>query len=405
MTLRRRKYPSGNVAWQIDYALANGKRMQISLRTKDEALAEMARLRGELRAAGESLLMVPEAERAALMTARARVVAVGATVDEAVAFFLAHSGKRVREAVTWEVLRKRCVEAKREGGARARYVTQLGSVARSFGRAGHDALLATEITTAMIVKWLQANDWEPKTQNNYRTDLQTIFAWAMASGLATLNPATMVPMKSLKETLGDDEVEYLSAEQCAALFARASLLTEEVLPRDRRGRAALEWGAAEDHRLLVPVLVLGLFCGLRPEREIGLMTWAAIRLEEGLVVVSCGRSKTRQRRTIDLSPNAVAWLKWCQDQGMGKSDAERVVPRNFIRRWARLREACGLLKSWPHDGLRHTFATMHIAEHRDESKLQLLMGHTSAAMIYQHYRGLTTPAEAARFWRLMPNKG
>lgn len=78
-----------------------------------------------------------------------------------------------------------------------------------------------------------------------------------------------------------------------------------------------------------------------------------------------------------------------------------MLPPNFVRRWRALRALVGLVP-WPHDALRHTYASMHLAHFRDERRLQLFMGHTSSAMLYAHYRGLVRPAEAAEYWGLMP---
>lgn len=57
---------------------------------------------------------------------------------------------------------------------------------------------------------------------------------------------------------------------------------------------------------------------------------------------------------------------------------------------------------WPHNALRHTYASMHYAFHENEARLQAQMGHESAAMLHRHYRALKTKAEAARFWALRP---
>lgn len=53
--------------------------------------------------------------------------------------------------------------------------------------------------------------------------------------------------------------------------------------------------------------------------------------------------------------------------------------------------------------MRHTFATFHYAQHQNEARLQVLMGHRNAQMLHEHYRGLATPQEAKAFWALMPS--
>lgn len=107
-------------------------------------------------------------------------------------------------------------------------------------------------------------------------------------------------------------------------------------------------------------------------------------------------AKSRSRRAVDLSENARAWLALCPMR------EGKILPKNFTRKLRALRNAVKLFDSWPHDAMRHTFATMWLAQHGDERRLQLLMGHVSAELIYKHSRGQTTPAEARRFWDLRP---
>ena len=58
---------------------------------------------------------------------------------------------------------------------------------------------------------------------------------------------------------------------------------------------------------------------------------------------------------------------------------------------------------WPANCMRHTFATYHIAMWQDANKTAYALGHTSGVdVLYQHYRGLATKAEAERFWGLRP---
>jgi integrase len=59
---------------------------------------------------------------------------------------------------------------------------------------------------------------------------------------------------------------------------------------------------------------------------------------------------------------------------------------------------------WPHNAMRHTFASMHYAAYENEAKLQVQMGHESAAMLHRNYRAIKTRTEAAAFWDLRPDK-
>jgi hypothetical protein len=62
------------------------------------------------------------------------------------------------------------------------------------------------------------------------------------------------------------------------------------------------------------------------------------------------------------------------------------------------------LTAWPQNGLRHSFASYHLAKHQDASKLALEMGHTSARLIFDAYREVVRPEEANRYWQIKPDK-
>jgi integrase len=64
-------------------------------------------------------------------------------------------------------------------------------------------------------------------------------------------------------------------------------------------------------------------------------------------------------------------------------------------------KAAGLEK-WPHNVLRHSFASYHLAKHQDAPRLALDMGHVSPHMIFSNYREIVTPEEAERYWQIFP---
>ena len=61
------------------------------------------------------------------------------------------------------------------------------------------------------------------------------------------------------------------------------------------------------------------------------------------------------------------------------------------------------MKRWVPDWPRHTYATMHFAEHQNRDLLAAQMGHTGASgVLEKHYKGLATKEQAARFWAIVP---
>jgi len=77
------------------------------------------------------------------------------------------------------------------------------------------------------------------------------------------------------------------------------------------------------------------------------------------------------------------WLRLCPGQ-------TTFVPKNVDRRWRALRKAAGL-SEWLHDGLRHTFASMHYAAYENTAQLKVCMGHSQTEeTLHQHYRAVMT---------------
>jgi hypothetical protein len=60
------------------------------------------------------------------------------------------------------------------------------------------------------------------------------------------------------------------------------------------------------------------------------------------------------------------------------------------------------LDAWPHNGLRHSFGSYHLAIHGDAVKTAGQMGHRSSDVIHNHYKALVLKTEAEKFWNLRP---
>lgn len=67
-------------------------------------------------------------------------------------------------------------------------------------------------------------------------------------------------------------------------------------------------------------------------------------------------------------------------------------------------EAAGIA-AWPHNALRHRFASYHLAMHEDAAKTSLQLGHTESATLFKHYRELVRREVAVKFWEIKPDGG
>ena len=223
--------------------------------------------------------------------------------------------------------------------------------------------------------WFSANRWAPRTVRGYLEDLRTWWKWAMLAGLAAADPTAGIVTR-MEEA---KEVEILTVEECAELLR---LCREECDPVTGRRFAEL-----------LGYVTLAMFCGIR-RAELLRMDVRAVDEEQSLVIIEGRHAKTRQRRTVTLAPNALEWWRaW-------RAEFDVLICRNWHDLWARLSHR--VRRPWPKNALRHTFASMHYAAHRNEQLTQAEMGHASAAMLFAHYRGLVKPSDAAAFWDLRP---
>jgi integrase len=147
-----------------------------------------------------------------------------------------------------------------------------------------------------------------------------------------------------------------------------------------------------------------LFAGVRPEEIAGQLgkprlIWENVNLEERIIRVPSSVAKTGQTRILENLPETI-W-KWLQP-GNAHEEICQCSPLVLV---TNIKQAAGFIdtKKWPQDGLRHSFATYAVALTNDPGKVSLWLGHNgNPTMLYRHYRGLATKADAEKFFALKP---
>jgi len=185
-------------------------------------------------------------------------------------------------------------------------------------------------------------------------------------------------------------------------FVKSSPKEVEVVPHEDVARM-LEMALENDLGLL-PYLVLGFFCGIRPEGELNLLQWSDVDLHAKSVTIRYAVSKTKRRRFIELSENAIAWLEAYRERGgVCESPIVTCLAHTLSRRRLENRAAAGITH-WPNSAMRHSYCSYWLAMHKDINKLVLQSGHTSVDTMWRHYHRGTTEAEAKakKFWAIMP---
>lgn len=350
--------------WAIAGYYVDGKRVRKFFKTKDDA---QTFVRG-IEITAENL-----GTRATQIDPRLHIMAVecndllnpyGKTLSEATDFYCKHLNA-VQRSCTVNKLIPVFIDNKQGDGVGHLYLKDLRYRLKRFGDDFGDEVIAT-ITNAQCNKWLKTVPYAPGSRNSFRRVLKLFFNYAVGEGYCRETP--MSKTTKAKET--DEPVEILEPEQLQSLLNNA--LSE-----------------------IIPFLAIGAFAGLRTAERLRL-DWSEIHLDRNFIEVRASKSKTARRRLVTILPNLRAWLEpRQQEQG-------RIVPPGLSKKMEAARKAAGI-DPWPHNGLRHSYASYHVAQFKDAAALALQMGHTTTDMLFDHYREVVSPQKAEKYWNIVPH--
>lgn len=217
-----------------------------------------------------------------------------------------------------------------------------------------------------VADWVAKLGMAPQSAATHLTRAKQLFCWLVQTRQVALNPCDgLKPPKQIA-----DEVEILTVPQGVALFGKATEANREAF-----GRLALE-----------------AFAGLRFSSAAAI-AGADIAVEARGITLPASKIKTRRRQYIDgLPDNLWAWLIWSRPAEW------KLTARQYANAKAR---AFGL-DAHPHNCLRHSFATYHVAAHKDVSRTATILCHTSPTMLFRHYKGRATEADGKAWFEIMP---
>jgi integrase len=372
-----------------------GKRVEFE--TLEDAQAETQRLRERFKMHGAAANISASSTNEAHMALRLlEQRAPGVSLLEAVKGYVELVAK-IRNPITMSELAKQYAESKQSRGRSAGHVKDLKFRLKKFGEK-FGKRLVHEISGEQVEKWIESMkltrgvgaDGESQTisvgsQANYWRNLSSFFSYSVANGHAALNPLE-----------GRERPQVPTGE--------VGILTVDELTRVL---------SVADERI-IPALVLGAFAGLRPEAETILLNWEDINLDKVLdedkstkrkpVYKSFGyvnvrRSKNKASvRHVPISENLHDWLI---DRKPATGGPVVPVAKNYL---AELRQAAAIEAGveWPHDALRHSFASYHRAAHQSDHLTMTLLGHTNMRTFKVHYCHSLPPGAAESYWNIFP---
>jgi integrase len=256
------------------------------------------------------------------------------------------------------------------------YTERLEAFTRRFGALRMDA-----VSRAEFREWLKAETLSQSTERATTRAVRALWRWAAAQE----PPMAAADITSgLRTAAGGrrKEIAFLGVEECRRIAEGAG-----------RYRAAL---------------ALELFAGVRPEEVAGenkpRLLWSAVDPIERIIRIPADISKIQgQPRVIEGLPAAI-W-RWIGPPGPPDSPICPALHRSAVKVAKRL-AGFGNGRRWPQDGLRHSFATYAMALTNNPGQVAVWLGHEGKpTMLYRHYRGIATRAQAESFWALAPEGG
>ena len=406
---------------------------------KDEADVVVNRLGN----ADADVLTLTSADRSAYLRARQLLDPIAAHIENAAAEFV--QAKRLLgevpllQAAEYYIKRhlvniaprpvmavvEEMLKLKQSDGLSEAYLKHLRYDLEKFAAAFHG-----NIGTVMgpdIDRWLRGLGVSPRTRNNLRTSVQTLFAFAKLQKYLPKDHDEIDAVTRAKDGAG--EIEIFTPKEIAEVLAHA------------------------DERI-IPFLTLGAFAGIR-HAEIQRLDWNDIHFDAGIIEIRAAKAKTASRRTLPILDNLRAWLRrYRQESGpmcvylnMASEIGSLVQTINEARRaaWAKAkgvineqlkqtekqaRQVLAKAKSesgkpkhkgkvppgaetaqiegwpafvWKHNALRHSFISYRVADIQNAAQVALEAGN-SPQMIFQHYRELVRPGAAKEWFAIKPKK-
>lgn len=372
MLLRRLRRPKPTVVpyrshpklrWTVAGYYVNGKRVRRFFETKQQAEKFVEEIKIVVENLGTRATEIDQRLHVMALECHDILAPYGKTLADATHFYRSHLNA-VQRSCTVEALIVSFRQHKEAEGVGHRYRKDLRIKLNYFQKRFGKQIVAT-INTLQCDDWLRSLSLAPQTKNSYRQILNVLFGYAKDRGYCAENPIT----KTAIAKVIDKPVGVLTPEQTQSLLFCAP---EELLP----------------------LIAIGAFAGLRTA-ELTRLDWKEIHLDRKFIEVSAAKAKTARRRLVTILPNLHLWLTpYQRSQGP-------VMPFNFGRKMKAVRKAAGIEK-WPQNGLRHSFASYHLAKFQDSSALALQMGHATTSMLFAHYREVVTPEDAEKYWNIHP---
>lgn len=255
--------------------------------------------------------------------------------------------------------------AKKADGRSVRYLQDCKARLERFSRDFKENL--KDVRTKELDAWLRGLKLSPRTRNNFRTAICSLFSFARDTGYVAKGKPTEAESTTVAKQ-GDGEIEVFTPAEFALLLT-----------------------GADEH--LLPFLIFGGMAGLR-SAEIMRLKWEHVNWPEGVIEIQGSVAKTGTRRLAPLVPAAAAWLKSYKD-----ARGPVIGAIKLYERLEKLSESTSV--AWKQNALRHSFCSYRMATLKDAPRVSYEAGN-SVRIIQRHYDKVVTESQGKTWFSILP---
>ena len=257
------------------------------------------------------------------------------------------------------------LEAKKQARLSERYIETLRTYLLRFADSFQTNI--GSVSTGTIAHWLDSLKIGPRSRNNVRQAVVTLFNFARRRGYLPKGETTeAADVETVRDH--DGEIAILTPAQLTKLLRKSK----------------------PEYQLY---FALAAFTGIR-SAELLRLEWSEINFEKGHIEVKARKAKTATRRLVPIQPNLAKWLepyRSCQGK-LFKSRRNVDSAIKFAKR-------SGI--PWKANCLRHSYATYRLSIVPDAGRIALEMGN-SPAKLFTNYRELDRQNHAPEWFAIEP---
>jgi integrase len=299
------------------------------------------------------------------MAAKSLLQPFGIPLHEAIEAYIATRKRtRIVEKRVGEIVDE-LLKTKQNARLSARYIETLRTYLNRFADSFQTNI--GSVQTSAIALWLDSLNVGPRSRNNVRQAIVTLFNFARRRGYLPKGENTEAADVEIIRTRRG-ETPILTPAELAKLLGNSKPLYQLYF-------------------------ALAAFTGMR-SAELLRLEWTEIDLEKGHIEVKAGNAKTATRRLVPISPNLAKWLEPYRGSE-GKLFKNRRTVDSAIKFAKRLRIP------WKANCLRHSYATYRLSILPDAARVALELGN-NPSKLFTKYRELDQENLAPEWFAIEP---